>query len=519
MNMIALPEYLSSLQRRGVRLWVDNGQLHYHAAKGALNADELARLRVMRDDIVTELTRPPVATSAGSTVVPLSFQQEWLLMLILRHEAWQQFQTFAFQLEGLLDVRVLERSIDILFQRHDSLRARVVGTQRGHGLEIDTPRPYRLDVVPVDVGFVARAEHNIRLQISDVVSRFVNAFSGPLLHVRLLRISEQRHYLILIAHRLVADCLALAQLFRELWLLYGEAIKVQSSSVEPEPGQYQNYVIWQHATAEQWQHKHYTYWEDHLANAPRLRWPVSAAAPPGVAETSGSTELVSLQATFGRPLSAGLRDLARQTQTLPALVLLTLYASVVSRCCGQQDFVLPFNVAGRHATHESVVGCFAQVVYLHLTVKAEEPFEELLRRVSNVFYKAVFHQDYGRMVLKRPDLLGGTLCQYISWHPAELAGRDMYEIPARLGVVTTPVRFQSARQLTSVPPGATDVDTCFFESTDEIAVLLISQRNRLAPGTLEWVVQQLQSSAQQIIDSSHWSKGGTASCDGYVKQK
>ncbi len=500
MNALALPEFLSSLQRRGVRLWVDDGQLHYHAAKGTLGAEELVRLRAMRDEIVTELTRP-VAASAGTQLFPLSFQQEWLLTLMQRH-SWQQFQPFAFRLEGLLDVRVLERSIDILFRRHDSLRARVVSTQRRYEVELDTLRPYRLDVVPVGADFDAQEEHNIRLQISDVIARRVDSVSGPLLHLRLLKISEQRHYLILIAHRLGADCLALAQLFRELWLLYGEAIKVQSSSVEPEPRQYYEYAIWQHTSDEQWQRKHHTYWEDHLAHAPPLRWPESTAAP-ACAATSDSTELVSLQGKFGIPLSAELRDLARQTQTLPALVLLTLYASVVSRCCHQQDFVLPFNVAGRHAAHDSVVGCFSHVLYLHLTVKADEPFHELLRDVSNVFYKAVFHQDYGRMTLKRPDLLKGTLCQYLSWHPAELSGQDMYEIPARFGVATTPVRFQTAQELANVPPGATDLDTCFFESAGDITVLLISQRTRLALGTLERVMQALQSSAQQIVDSSH----------------
>jgi hypothetical protein len=413
-----------------------------------------------------------------------------------KHPDWHRFQRFAFRLDGGLDARVLERSIDILLQRHDSLRATLVSTPAGSAPKADTAGPYRLDVVPIPARFADDEEHHIRLQIAALVAQCAEPDSGPPLHLSLLRLSTQCHYLILIAHRLAADCVGLAQLLRELWLLYGEAIEVEPAALEPEPAQYQNYVTWQHATAAQWHARHHGYWESHLAGAPRLHWPVDAAATP-----TDSTELVSLQGTFGASLSTGLRDLARQTQTFPALVLLALYASVVSECCDQHDFVLPCNVVGRHATHEGVVGCFAHVLYLHLTVKKEEPFEELLRRVSNVFYKAIFHQDYGRMTLQRPDLLGGTLCQYIAWHPAELAGPDLYANPARLGLVSKPLRFQTALDLTTVPPGATDLDACFFDDRDEMAVLLISRRDRLAPATLDQVMQRLQSCAQQIVDT------------------
>jgi hypothetical protein len=156
-------------------------------------------------------------------------------------------------------------------------------------------------------------------------------------------------------------------------------------------------------------------------------------------------------------------------------------------------------VAGRQAAHEGVVGCFSHVSYLRLRVKKGEPFRDRLRSVSHVFYKAVFHQDCGRMVLSHPDLLGGTFYQWLSWHPAELSGPELYDIPDRAGIAVQPVRFQTASELANVPPGVTDLDTCFFECAGDIGVLLIGRPGRFVPSTLERFLETLRSSARQVI--------------------
>jgi hypothetical protein len=102
------------------------------------------------------------------------------------------------------------------------------------------------------------------------------------------------------------------------------------------------------------------------------------------------------------------------------------------------------------------------------------------------------------MALRRPDLLRGTFFQWLSWHPAELAGPEMYDAVAQLGISARPVRFQAARELANVPPGVTDLDACFFESARDIGIMLIFRRERFPEGTVERFIQQLRASAEQI---------------------
>jgi hypothetical protein len=502
--MSALTDYLSSLRERGVKLWLNNGQLRYQASKGTLSTQEIARLRTMRDDIVVELAKLPVADedhggreARGAAIrVPVSFQQEWLLSLIRQFGTWLPAQAFAFRLTGLLETRILERSVAAVLCRHDSLRARIVSSGGRHALEIDACRAYRMDIVSTTESFAAEDQYNLRLQIPDLIAQCIDSDVGRMFHARLLKISEQKHYLILVVHRLAADCLAIGQIFRELWRHYGAALHAQPPAFATEAAQYQGYAIWQQATDAEWERKHSVYWQKYLVAAPPIQWPADDGG------SCGAQGVVSLQGSFGSVLSAELREVGRQTRSLPALVVLTLYISVVTSWCRQRDFVVPFNIAGRHAAHDGVVGCFSHALYLRLTLKGDEAFEDLLQLVSNEFYKAVFHQDFGRMAMRHPHLLGGTFCQWLSWHPAELAGTEMYDAVGQLGVSAEPVRFQSARELSNVPPEVTDLDVCFFESAGDICMLLTFLQERFAVSTMERLMQQLQMAAEQIVSDS-----------------
>lgn len=487
--MPAVSEYLASLNEKGVRLWVENGKLLYRADKGALDSQELLRLRTMRHEIVDELSR-------SSVLAPLTFQQQWLLPLIQQHPDWQSSQVFSIRLAGLLNVKALDRSVGAVFRRHDALRARVVivdGIARREVLDASTV-PVGVEVVAGGSDFAQNVAAGVRLQVRELTTQGDISTTNHALRVRLLRVSQHEHYLFLLVHRLAADCMSIGQIFRELWLQYGEEIGAQASAL-PEPAQYRNYALWQQGTDSEWERKHAAYWQERLAGAARLKWPAEDGST-----LSGSRAMASVEGFLGSVLSAGLKELGQRTRSLPALIVLTLYVSVVSRWCKQGDFVVPFNVAGRHAAHDGVVGYFSHVLYLRMRLEGNESFADLLRVVSQEFYKGVFHQDFGRMSLRRPEFLQGTLCQWLSWHPAEIASREMYDIPRQFGLTAEPVRFQAERELSTVPPTVTDLDICFFEKGGDIGMLLIFPADRFARQTMERFMGELQATAEHIVN-------------------
>src|ERR1700730_8075023 len=102
--MSTTADYLTFLTRNGVKLWVDNGQLRYHAKKGVFSPEELARLRSMKSEIIAELIRVRTSTTdhstpsgeVGSSEAPLSFQQQWFLKLRGAYPDWKATLSYTY---------------------------------------------------------------------------------------------------------------------------------------------------------------------------------------------------------------------------------------------------------------------------------------------------------------------------------------------------------------------------------------------------------------------------------------
>jgi len=87
----ALQSLLTELRERGVRLWLDDGQLRFEAPKGALSGTLLAEVRERKVEVVEFLQQrgraaaptqvPPVSRRHGLTTAPLSYAQQRLWFL------------------------------------------------------------------------------------------------------------------------------------------------------------------------------------------------------------------------------------------------------------------------------------------------------------------------------------------------------------------------------------------------------------------------------------------------------
>src|SRR5581483_2231879 len=226
--------------------------------------------------------------------------------------------------------------------------------------------------------------------------------------VRLLRLNDQEHWLALAMHRIVGDCASIDQAYREIRALYSELERGRPSPLK-EPLQYTDYALRQAESADAWQMRHEPYWSKRLAGARAIEWPADPSAA-----TTVHTTLGKVRCLFGESLSGDLREFARKSRTLAPTLMMTLYAIVLWRWSGQTDFVLPFNVAGRQSEHKSVIGYFSYVLYLRIQLTGEESFKQFLDRVGQEFFSGLSHQDFGRMAFQYPQLLSGTLFQWVT---------------------------------------------------------------------------------------------------------
>lgn len=377
--------------------------------------------------------------------LPLTVQQEWLWDAIRANESWQCTATHGFRLRGSLNVPLLQECIQEIGLRHDALRTHIVALDGRVWQETRDREECVLDCITIAGCTDAEVAVSARRCYEDIGDRKINILAEPFWNARLLELSEDEHWLVLSMHRLVGDCVAIEQVYREIKPMYGERLQGRQSSLKP-AAQYGKYSVWQQQTSVEWAKRHEPYWKRHLEGATPVRWPIDkdlAVATPGI--------LGKAQCSLGKACSTGLLDLARTMRTLPAVPMMAIYAAVLWRWCQQEDFVLPLNTAGRPTEYKSAIGYFSYALYLRLHITGGETFRDLVSRVANEFFSSLSHQDFGRMSRQRPELLSGTLFQWVTLYPEEA--------PDELVAIR-----EFGEGMTVVPPGMTALEVTAFDT-------------------------------------------------------
>jgi hypothetical protein len=412
--------------------------------------------------------------------LPLTFQQEWLWHIIRENESWQCAAATAFRLSGVLNVSLLEKCLQDVIHRHCALRTHIAVFDGIIRQEIRDPQECFLESVAVAGTSSEQVALNARGCVEDLCDRKMNVRIEPLWSARLLRLSEHEHWLVLTMHRLIGDCASIDQTYHETKSLYDERQQGRPSSLK-RPAQYSDYTGWQQQTSGEWLKRHEPYWTRRLSEATPLQWRTDAELTPN---TPG--RLGKVRCSFGKILSAGMRDLARAIRTLPAMPMLAIYAAVLWRWCGKKDFVLPFNTAGRPTEYKSAIGYFSYALCLRIQITGDETFTDLVSRVASEFFNALSHQDFGRIARQRPELISGTLFQWLTWHPDDVPDervciRDFGE------------------GLTVVPPGMTDIEVTVFDTPTEFHAFGSYRADRFAPNTMERFMANLPRAAQLFV--------------------
>ena len=187
--------------------------------------------------------------------------------------------------------------------------------------------------------------------------------AGPLWRLRLLRLGEQRHVVLLSMHHIISDGWSVGVLVRELAALYRAFAQGQPSPLPELPVQYADYAVWQR----QWLQgerlqTQLAYWKQRLAGLAPLELP-SDRPRPAVQTFRGAT----LPVTLPRELAAGLRALSRQEGATLFMTLLAGWQALLARYSGQSDVAVGVPVANRTRVEtEGLIGFFVNTLVLRV---------------------------------------------------------------------------------------------------------------------------------------------------------
>ncbi|QBF27505.1 amino acid adenylation domain-containing protein [Pseudomonas tructae] len=348
-------------------------------------------LEKMLAEGVSPANLPIPETRAELVHIPLSYaqQRQWFLWQ-LEPQSPAYNLSMALRLYGEFDAAVLERCLNQLVARHESLRTRFVSDQQ-HTVQVIAPALH----VPVTLSEQACPQAERAALIKAFVNRqgqqLFDLATGPLLQVDLLRLADDDQVLVLTQHHIISDGVSLQILLKELIQLYAGAVQGQAPSLEPLPIQYADYAIWQRHWMEAGElERQLSYWKAHLGDEqPVLELPTDHPRP-ALQSLRGGQHSVQLDAG----LSRGLQQLAQAENATLFMVLLAALQLLLQRYSGQHDIRIGVPMANRNRVEtEGLIGFFVNTQVLRGQIDEQDDFLALLRQARASVLGAQAHQD------------------------------------------------------------------------------------------------------------------------------
>jgi amino acid adenylation domain-containing protein len=309
------------------------------------------------------------------------------LWIIDRHDGGGRayVASVAWDLNGPLDAERLSRAVDLLVERHESLRCRF--RMMRDGLRIGDIEPG--DRPKLEVTHAAPAPN----EVTEFAQQPFNLEAGPLFRARIWLFGD-RGTLVLAMHHAIVDGWSIGIIAEELGLLYAEAGPTPHESTAgrlPPAPKLVDMASWQAA-----RHTEYDetalkeFWTGMLDGVPHiLELPVDRPRTARVAWDAGSQD-----STLDAAVTTLISDLAAELRTSNFAVTLALTAAFLGRWCNQDDVVLgvPATLV-RDKPVERAVGFLVNTVPLRLDLRGDPTVRDLVTQAAERAIEAIVHQD------------------------------------------------------------------------------------------------------------------------------
>ena len=328
-----------------------------------------------------------------SEACPLSFAQQrlWFLNQLEPDSSVYNISS-AFRLSGVLKISALERSIDEIIRRHESLRTTFAAVDGQPIQIIGESARYKQPLVDLSgLQEKDRLSEIHRLATAEARGPFDLA-QGPLFRVKLLKVDEEDHVLLLTMHHIITDGWSMGVFFKELSTLYGAFSNGNSSPLPSLPIQYTDFAVWQ----QQWLQgdvleAQLNYWKKQLDGAsPTLELPADRSRSP-IQTYRGDRHAFMLP----KSLTEGLKILSAEEEATLFMTLMATFQTLLYRYTGQENISVGSPIANRNRTEiEGLIGFFVNTLVLRTDLSGDPSFRKLLNRVREAALGAYANQDF-----------------------------------------------------------------------------------------------------------------------------
>ncbi len=399
MRGLSNSQFMSHLKKHGIEVHAKDGRLQINAPVGAVDLQLRAELVRRKVELLAALQHAdfspphiPLVPAERNGGIPQTHAQQgmWLIDHFDPGNVAYNIPE-AFVLEGAVDREVLQKAINSLVARHETLRTYFY-EEDGDLFQAVSPEVEAL------AGFTDLSTHTeedrertLQELIRKEGQRPFDLRRPPLVRFHLFRMAEQRNVIFFNIHHIISDRRSLTILREELMVLYQAAAKNEAAGLPELCVQYGDYAIWvekylKGAKIE----KQVQYWKRKLAEAPAfLELPCSRPYPEK-RTAWGATVPVTAAASVRDALIA----IGNEEGASLYMTLLAAFAVLLHQQTGCEDFCIGSPFTHRKLVEtESIIGLFVNMLVLRCELGGEPSFREILRRVRDTALEAYENSD------------------------------------------------------------------------------------------------------------------------------
>ncbi len=316
---------------------------------------------------------------------PLTLSQERLWFVCQLEPSSSMYNLFnAIRIKGQIDTGALEKSINILIQRHEILRTAILANNEGklyqkviHNLEI------KLGITDLRSNTSIQHDKELHELLVQKTCMNFNFSEPPLFTVDIFLLNTEESIFLLNIHHIISDGWSIQLITDELFSIYNCQKHGEPVSLGNLPIQYKDYAHWQR----EWQTKDFLgkellYWKNHLKGIPSCFTIPTDYPRPKTQSFNGEKHYQ----TIDRITLEALKLLSKEQGVSLYTTLLAVFKILLYRYTNTEDVVIGTPIAGRNRIEtENIIGYFVNSIVLYTTLKDDLSFNETLKKV----YKTV----------------------------------------------------------------------------------------------------------------------------------
>jgi len=342
--------------------------------------------------VVPEETSGQIFEKKVLRSAPLSFSQQRLWFLDqFEPQSPLYLLPAALRLNGPLNVKALEQSLNEIVRRHEALRTTFGMANDGPIQLVHEPRDWKMALTDLQSSPEQEIEDIAASLVQQEMETPIDLVQGPLFRTQVLRLGHDDHILIVTMHHIVSDGWSMQVFIRELAIFYEEFCAGRSPSLPALRLQYADFAVRQR----QWSQgpaflQQLEYWKKQLAGtSPALELPLDHSRP---ARKTSSGAVIPF--TLPQALTKEVMHLGRREGATLFMTLLAAYYILLYRYTGQEDVLVGTPIANRNRREiEELIGFFINNLVLRVKLSAGSTFLEVLKTVREICLEAYSHQD------------------------------------------------------------------------------------------------------------------------------